>query len=289
MGGLPKSVTLCGGEREFNGVKAGQRANDAPAVNGPFADEGQPHRERPEHDGNGLQNHGQHSSGITNSFCRIDNLRVSLSDGVCRSRSKQTLPVRDKGLRMGLLRSALRIRSPWSRYRDTRRDVRCSVEWPGLSLLEVLNVLNRRAPRRGSRQKRELAIEFLSCSLPLSMFSLLPRPPSPGDTQIWIQATRPNVLGRINYPRRRGEKPMTKSNFRAVRVGTADPDAVFTVDPLHASLIDDYPPCPVRLWSTEQTFLIRHRSRTVWSIPVECIALEQEDIRPWPIFSLWCA
>ena len=86
--------------------------NDTPAVNGPFADEGQPHRERPEHDGNGVQNHGQHSSKITNSFCWIDNLRVLLSDVVCRSRSKQTLPVRDKGLQMGLLRLALRIRSP---------------------------------------------------------------------------------------------------------------------------------------------------------------------------------
>ena len=52
---------------------------------------------RPECSEDILQSHGQHRFSITSSFHQIRNLRVSLSDVVCESRSKQALPVRDKG------------------------------------------------------------------------------------------------------------------------------------------------------------------------------------------------
>ena len=101
---------------------------------------------------------------------------------------------------------------------------------------------------------------------------------------------RPNILGRINHPRRRGEKPMMKSNFRAARVGTAGPDAVLTFDRGSAgSLIDDYPPRPAYVYGRQNGCSSFTTAREqFWSILEECIALEQENVRPWPIFSLWC-
>ena len=160
--------------------------------------------------------------------------------------------------------------------------------WPGLSLLELLNVLNVRALSRCRRSKRRrgLAAKFLTVgrfSLSLSFSHSGPHRfiDHHGDTRRQIQDTHLNVLRRICYLPRHGEKSVTKSNFRAARVGTADPDAVFDHGP-PTLLIDDYPSRSAYDVYGRQNRLSSFATvhEQIRSILVERIALEQEDVRP---------